>query len=122
MKELLLLLLALPVVADPPVVLSLTVASPEEACWLLSLDTDMSLSLLTLTWLVNELFIVFSEDGPVLLILLLGGSGIVASDDASAADPVFETLTEAFRELLLLASPVVADPPVVLSVTVASPV
>ena len=47
--EALLVLLALPVLAEPPVVLPLTVALPDEACWLLVVST---VTQLVVDWLI----------------------------------------------------------------------
>ena len=114
MNELLLLLLALPLVADPPVVLSLTEASPELACWEFSLDTHMLLSLSTLTLLVLVVVMVFDEPGPVSFMLPEVTLGSPAIDAAVVAAPLLLTVAEASSELLFIAAPDVALPPVVL--------
>lgn len=112
---------ALPVEAEPPVVLSLTVALPLVAVCVLQLVTSMSLSLSTCTLLELVVRTTFTESGPVLLIepeLLEALAGALLL----AADAVLSIVTEAFNELALEALPVEAPPPVVLCRVRASPV
>lgn len=112
---------ALPVDAEPPVVLPLTLASPLVAVCVLQLSTSTLLLFSTRTLLELVVRTTFTESGPVLLIepeLLdeLAGALLLA------ADAVLSIATEAFNELALEALPVEAPPPVVLCHVRASPV
>jgi hypothetical protein len=103
-------LLALPLVAFPPVVLLETLALPVEAFWLFLFVT------LTLLWLVTDVrvyeFIVIGEFGPLVWALL---------DPPDGKDEMLEMPTLVIVVLLLEALPLVALPPVVLLDTVAFP-
>lgn len=115
MKVLLVVLLAPPLVADPPVVLPLTFASPLLACCSLVFVTVRLLVLVTtvlLVWVEETLLL---ELGPVLLrlpvaFMLLGAAGAMAA-------PAFDTVAAAATALLFVAAPVVAPPPVVFHLT-----
>src|SRR5437868_5043759 len=73
--EVQLLLLALPLVALPPVVLRDTVASPLTATWKLVLVTLTSLSLLTERFVLVLLLIVLLLSAPVVVILSANDNG-----------------------------------------------
>ncbi len=109
---------ALPVVAEPALVLPETFALPLTADWLLTLVTPTSFTFCakklllfeTLTWLV--------ELGPVVPTLIVESAGLAIG----ATSPLpFATLTDVLVVLLLPAAPVVAEPPLVLPETFAEP-
>src|SRR5579884_118894 len=116
---LLLVFEALPVEAEPPLVLVLTVALPELAVWLLLLVTLKSLSLLTVNELVLVALALFVENGPVVS-MLAEGSELLKKPPRPPPVPLL-TDTLVSELLLLLASPVLAPPALVLVVTLALP-
>jgi hypothetical protein len=103
-------LLALPLVALPPVVLLETLALPVEAFWLLLLVTLTWLLFVMCVELLDSIFI--GEFGPLVWALL---------DPPDGMDEILEMLTLVIVVLLLEALPLVAFPPVVLLDTVAFP-
>jgi hypothetical protein len=115
-----LVLLAPPLVADPPVVLPVTLALPEVAPCKLRLRTPTVLVLVTVVDVLSLKLTVLVEFGPVRLMLAVF---VPTPPPASAAAEEAELLIVALVlvELLLLATPEVADPPVVLPDTSAEP-
>ena len=115
-----LVLLALPVVAEPPVVLLLTLAEPVEALWLLVVLTFKLVVFITCVDVLSLTVTLLVELGPVLLMLavLLPPVGVVTE----AVAPVLSTLAETAVEVLFMAEPEPAPPPVVLLLTLAEPV
>lgn len=113
---------ALPVVAEPPVVLPITFASPVDEDWLVLLETvavlvevkTSELVLLNITWLL--------ELGPVVFILALLAPLPEPQAAAAALAPVLLSDAVVLVVLLLLAAPLIAPPPVVLCITLALPV
>ena len=116
----LLVFIAEPLIALPPLVLPLTLALPLWAFWLLLLET---LTLLVLVsrklLLVNEL-ITLVEPGPVSLMESLPVVPVVAVVSIAGVELV--TCTVVVLLLSLLASPLIAEPPLVLPLTLALPV
>jgi hypothetical protein len=111
-----LVLLALPVEAEPPVVLPATVALPLLAVCELLLETCKSLLLVTDTCVSTVFLTVLYESGPVFELVpdwLPDGSALAASAAALTA-PVLSTFTLALRLFAFAALPVDAPPPVVL--------
>jgi hypothetical protein len=109
---------ALPVVAEPPLVLPLTLAEPVLADWLFVLVTLMQLLFSTFTEFFETNRTSFSELGPVVLIdpLLLPPDGMLQSPA-----PELVTRTDAFVEFAFDAAPLFALPPLVLPLTFAEP-
>lgn len=128
-KSLWLLLLASPVLAEPPVVLSVTTASPVVAFWLLPSFSLLELLLIltvlefaTFVVVSVEVLILLSDCGPVLLMVFVAATGAGAAAQTQACiESLLSTFTVAFVALLLLASPVVAEPALVLPEAVAEP-
>lgn len=111
-----LVLLALPVDAEPPVVLPATVALPLDAVCVLLLETVRLLLFVTVTWLSTEFLTTFVESGPVFVFdpdWLLAGIAFAALAALMAA-PVLLTFRLALRLFAFEALPVDAPPPVVL--------
>lgn len=115
------MLLALPVVAEPPVVLPDTLAEPLLADWLFVLLTQTSLSLETVELSVQFDVTLLVEPGPVVLMLPWAFPGAAAAVLPPVLDELL-TVSEAIVPLLLLAVPEPAEPPVVLPDTLAEPV
>lgn len=113
-----LVLLALPEVAEPPVVLPATFASPVDALCELLLETVRLLLFVTVTWLLVFMITLLVDSGPVLLIvallLLLGAPPI-------SPEPELSTARLALNAFAFAALPLFAEPPVVLWNTPASP-
>jgi hypothetical protein len=112
----LLVLLASPLVAEPPVVLLLTVAFPLEALCVLELVTVTSLLLVMLVVLFQSTRIGLL--GPAVLTVL----SALAAAPKPLLDDVLSTVILVVVLLSLLAIPLVASPPVVLLCTRAFPV
>lgn len=119
-KDVLLELLAPPVVALPPLVLLLTVALPEVDVWVLVFTTDRLLLLVIVALLLEVAFTTLLENGPVVLMLPLGS--LAAQPPPMPASELLLTVTLALVLLELLAMPVEAPPALVLLVTTAEPV
>src|ERR1700739_1050339 len=98
----LLVLEAPPLVAEPPVVLSLTLASPELACWVLLLVTLTLLSLVTCKVLVLLTSTVLLDCGPVAPVMLPDGSPLDVQKPDMLLPPVLSTLAVVSALLLLL--------------------
>jgi hypothetical protein len=119
--EVLLVFEALPLVALPLVVLPETLAEPLAALWLFVLVTVVLLKLVTVNTLLTVWLTWLFEPGPVVLIEALLVSFTPNAAAITAALPL-DDMTLVLVELLLLAAPLVAEPPVVLPETLAEPV
>lgn len=116
-NEFVLVFVAFPVVASPPLVLFVTVALPDDAdCWLLVVK-QMLLSLLTLTELLVTLTTLLSEYGPLMFMEPV----LFVLEVLVTLGIVLVTETEALSEFVFVAAPVWAPPPVVLVATTAVP-
>jgi hypothetical protein len=109
---------ALPLVALPPLVFKLTLASPLDALWELLLVTVMQLSLLTCVLFLLTVRISLLENGPVSLIEALV---VLFELPPAPPAPLLLTLTDVEALLLLLALPLVAPPALVFSQVLAEP-
>lgn len=114
-----LVLLASPLVALPPVVLPVTLAEPLLADWLLVLVTVTVLVLVVCELSVQWLLTLLSLLGPVVLMVPVRGDGVMA---ALLLALLLLAVALALTVLLLLAEPEPASPPVVLPDTVTVPV
>ena len=105
-------LLAPPVVAEPPVVLPVTLAVPEVEPWLLLLVTLTLLLLITVAVLVCVEVTKLVELGPVVSIVMLSLAAGAKTLAKAALTPVLVTVALVELLLVLPAVPVVAEPPV----------
>lgn len=121
--EVLFVFVALPLIAEPPVVLRLTVTSPDAAVWMLSFVTHSIVSFVTLVWLLTRELMTLVESGPVVSIEpALAWLADVAGAIAAVEEGVLLTVAATAVVLALLAVPEAALPLVVLRVLLTSPV